>query len=320
MLEIFAFPQIEDLQPNIIFQQDGSPPHWSLEVRKVLDENFPSRWIGSGGPIPWPPRFPDITSLDFLWGYVKNIVYQSPIRDIDELKSRTKAVIQTVDSAVLHRTCIDDNTGLSVCNFPKDETPDVYCFKLNKNYTVFLAELAAIDFGVRCALENHKSINIHTDSRSSIEALRSARPRSVFLISVKKNFYVPGDLVGLDWVKAHIGDPGNELAERHAKLAALEGEELGNPTPYSYIKLKIYKELIKNCQCSWDNYDSESARRVRSYVPCVDKKFLIYNKFLIFLTSHGPFPFISIDLKISILHYALVDDSVMQTTTHSTAL
>ncbi|GBM99137.1 hypothetical protein AVEN_172401-1 [Araneus ventricosus] len=27
MLEIFAFPQIEDLQPNIIFQQDGTPPY-----------------------------------------------------------------------------------------------------------------------------------------------------------------------------------------------------------------------------------------------------------------------------------------------------
>ena len=27
MLEGFAFPQIEDLQPNIIFQSDGAPPH-----------------------------------------------------------------------------------------------------------------------------------------------------------------------------------------------------------------------------------------------------------------------------------------------------
>ncbi|GBM60301.1 Eukaryotic translation initiation factor 4 gamma 3 [Araneus ventricosus] len=63
---------------------------------------------------------------------------------------------------------------------------------------------------VRWTLENHESINIHTDSRSSIEALRSARPKSAFVISVKKNFYTAGDLVGLDWVKAHVGDPGNE--------------------------------------------------------------------------------------------------------------
>ncbi|GBL75870.1 hypothetical protein AVEN_234218-1 [Araneus ventricosus] len=68
-------------------------------------------------------------------------------------------------------------------------------------------------------LENHKSINIHTDSQSSIETLRSTRPRSAFVISVKKNFYLAGDLVGLDWVQAHVGDPDNELSDRLAKLA-----------------------------------------------------------------------------------------------------
>ena len=29
MLEGFTFQQIEDLQPKIIFQQDGAPPHWA---------------------------------------------------------------------------------------------------------------------------------------------------------------------------------------------------------------------------------------------------------------------------------------------------
>ncbi|GBL57548.1 hypothetical protein AVEN_219404-1 [Araneus ventricosus] len=86
--------------------------------------------------------------------------------------------------------------AMSACIFPKDETPDIHRFKLNKTNTVFQAELAAIDFGVRWALENRKSINIHTDSRSSIETLRSARPRSAFVISVKKNFYIVGDLGG----------------------------------------------------------------------------------------------------------------------------
>ncbi|GBO16858.1 hypothetical protein AVEN_240698-1 [Araneus ventricosus] len=29
LLEIFAFPQIEDLQPNNVFQQYKASPHWS---------------------------------------------------------------------------------------------------------------------------------------------------------------------------------------------------------------------------------------------------------------------------------------------------
>ncbi|GBN11579.1 hypothetical protein AVEN_178254-1 [Araneus ventricosus] len=108
MLEIFAFPQIEDLQPNIIFQRNGAPPHWSLEVRKVLNEKFPRRWIGRGGPIPWPPRSPDITPLDFfVWIYMKNIVYQSPIRDTEEIKIRITAAIHTVDSEMLHITRLE---------------------------------------------------------------------------------------------------------------------------------------------------------------------------------------------------------------------
>jgi len=55
MLEGFAFPQIEDLQPDIIFQQDGAPPHWALVVRAVLNENIPGRWVGRDGPTVWPP-------------------------------------------------------------------------------------------------------------------------------------------------------------------------------------------------------------------------------------------------------------------------
>ncbi|GBN46184.1 hypothetical protein AVEN_77311-1 [Araneus ventricosus] len=43
----------------------------------------------------------------FLWGYVKNIVDQSPIRDTDELKSQITSVIQTVDSVMLHRTWLE---------------------------------------------------------------------------------------------------------------------------------------------------------------------------------------------------------------------
>ena len=39
-LEGFAFPQIEHLQPDIIFQQDGAPPHWALVGQAVLNEKF----------------------------------------------------------------------------------------------------------------------------------------------------------------------------------------------------------------------------------------------------------------------------------------
>ena len=54
MLEGFAFPQIEDLQPDIILQQDGDPPHWAFVVRTILNEKFPGHWIGQDGQPPAP--------------------------------------------------------------------------------------------------------------------------------------------------------------------------------------------------------------------------------------------------------------------------
>jgi hypothetical protein len=69
MLELRLLSQLEDHQPNMVFQQDGAPPHWARIVREVLDMRYPGRWVGRDEPIPWPPRPPDITPLDFfLWG------------------------------------------------------------------------------------------------------------------------------------------------------------------------------------------------------------------------------------------------------------
>ena len=76
LLTEYVSPQLEQYQPLVIFQQDGAPPHWGLAVRQFLNDAFPDTWIRRDGPILWPPRFPDITPLDFfLRGYVKDIVY-----------------------------------------------------------------------------------------------------------------------------------------------------------------------------------------------------------------------------------------------------
>jgi hypothetical protein len=49
----------------------------------MLGFTWTERWIDRSGPIAWPPRSPDLTPLDFfLWGYVKNIVYQVKINDL----------------------------------------------------------------------------------------------------------------------------------------------------------------------------------------------------------------------------------------------
>lgn len=56
--ECFFIPQLQGI-PNIIFQQGGTPPHWSLYVRDCLNGDFPERWILRDGLIGWSARSPD---------------------------------------------------------------------------------------------------------------------------------------------------------------------------------------------------------------------------------------------------------------------
>ena len=76
----------EEFQPWIIFQQNGGPPYLGSHVRRFLDATFPNRLIGRDGPTPWPLRSPDITPLDFfLWGYVTDKVFSTPVPDVTNL-------------------------------------------------------------------------------------------------------------------------------------------------------------------------------------------------------------------------------------------
>ena len=82
MLETLLIPQLRDreLLDDVRLHQDGAPAHFALSVRDILNERFPGRWIGRGsptspGPLPWPPRSPDLTTPDnSLWGIIKGRV------------------------------------------------------------------------------------------------------------------------------------------------------------------------------------------------------------------------------------------------------
>ena len=75
-----------------------------MSVRGSLNATFPNRWIGRDGPISWPPRSPDLTPLDFfLWCYVKDRVFVTPVSDI-ELRTRIPDEITTTTGEMLTRT------------------------------------------------------------------------------------------------------------------------------------------------------------------------------------------------------------------------
>ena len=104
MLQTYAIPQLNRI-PHLVFQQDGAAPHWSRAVRAYLDDAFPDNWIGRGGPTAWLARSPDFTPCDFfLWGYVKDRVYKTPVNDIDHLKEKIREAVASVTPDMLAAT------------------------------------------------------------------------------------------------------------------------------------------------------------------------------------------------------------------------
>ena len=39
------------IRSHMYFQHDGAPPHYTICVRELLNELFPNRWLGRGGPV-----------------------------------------------------------------------------------------------------------------------------------------------------------------------------------------------------------------------------------------------------------------------------
>jgi len=92
-----------------------------------LDATFPNRWIGSDGPTAWPPRSPDITPLDFfLWRYVKDKVFWTPVPDIRNLKARITDGIATVTEDMLENTWRESDCRLDVLRATKGAHVEVY--------------------------------------------------------------------------------------------------------------------------------------------------------------------------------------------------
>lgn len=93
------------IRETMWFQHDGAPPHNSRLARHYLDTKFPNSWIGRSGPVVWPARSPDLNPLDyFLWGYLKSLIYETPVATLEDLEERLCCAIANITPKMLQRT------------------------------------------------------------------------------------------------------------------------------------------------------------------------------------------------------------------------
>ena len=94
---------------ELLFMQEGAPPHWGLQVRHWLDDTLPERWMGRGSPnMPWPPRSPYLTPCDFfLWGFIKSKVYATKPANIPELKEKIRAAFGLITVEMRQKVALE---------------------------------------------------------------------------------------------------------------------------------------------------------------------------------------------------------------------
>lgn len=96
---------IDDLplnMQNLIWQQDGAPPHNTLAVRDFLNENYPI-WLGTFGTIPWSPNSPDLNPPDiWLWNRLKEHIYTHRPNNLEEIKNRAREIVNYINNTQPH--------------------------------------------------------------------------------------------------------------------------------------------------------------------------------------------------------------------------
>ena len=113
MLLCFLLHKLRDYPKIMIVRQDGAPLHYVNEVREYLNRMLPGRWMGSGGPISWPARSPDLTPcVYYLWRQLKDIVYWDPSQTIKELKTKIREGIRVINENTLKRVFKNIKTRL----------------------------------------------------------------------------------------------------------------------------------------------------------------------------------------------------------------
>ncbi|CAH2211764.1 jg20073, partial [Pararge aegeria aegeria] len=114
--------------------------------------------------------------------------------------------------------------------------------KLESYCTVFQAELYALDAATKWALKCTKSeIWILSDSRSALDLIKSGRVAHPLAYDIRRNIgavQAQGRTVKLFWIKAHVGNAGNERADSLAKQAALNTKTTAtySACPVSFAK------------------------------------------------------------------------------------
>ncbi|KAG0713577.1 hypothetical protein GWK47_015910 [Chionoecetes opilio] len=138
---------------------------------------------------------------------------------------------------------VDPATGAAGAAFVSGQTTKQW--RLTDGASCLQAELVAIRGALHHALESHSPhVIIHTDSKSSIQALRDTQTQdNIHLLTstllLAQRLAARGCKITLNWVPRHVGLSGNEAADRAAKSA------VALPSPTTAVLPSLSQTLLQ---------------------------------------------------------------------------
>ncbi|GFX95089.1 transposase [Trichonephila clavipes] len=103
-LLLLALAQDDELAGAVVPTRRRNIYHTARAAIDLLKDTFGDRLISHFGPVNWPPRSCDLTSLDyFLWGYVKSLVYADKPQTLDHLEDNIRRVIADIRPQMLEK-------------------------------------------------------------------------------------------------------------------------------------------------------------------------------------------------------------------------
>lgn len=161
---------------------------------------------------------------------------------------------------------------------------------------MFIAELISIEEAIKLTADKYpekKTINIISDSKSSVDAIRNYDHKNQIVHNIKNMIHENRKInryYRLYWTRAHVGEWGNEIADHHAKQATTKTTIDRHIKIYKSQITSISKQqMLRQWQERWDT--STTGRNLYTITNKVNINYLSGNFYINqALTGHGAFP------------------------------
>ena len=161
--------------------------------------------------------------------------------------------------------------------------------RLEPSISNFQAEVQGIRMAISFCILYDIEATIFTDSLSAIQALTGFGKHDSIVCEVIEQASRSGRKFKIAWIKAHVGNFGNEEADAAAKEAVINGTPITLKPSLSHFKAVEKKRTIKDWSKVWRL--SDKGRTTFHFFPDISNKRLFSNFHInMMLTGHGYFP------------------------------